>query len=84
MVFFFILNSVSELYEYAMLPEHRTSVHPSVYPSTISDTGALSVSSGLKTGRTPKEKRVVLDEKTNNVITSISLYIINRPSGGAT
>jgi ATP-dependent phosphoenolpyruvate carboxykinase len=61
------LLSASELYEYALLPEHLTSVDPSIYPTTITDTGALSVSSGSKTGRTPKEKRVVLDETTKDV-----------------
>jgi ATP-dependent phosphoenolpyruvate carboxykinase len=50
-----------------MLPEHLTSCDPSIYPTTISDTGALSVSSGSKTGRVPKEKRVVLDETTKDV-----------------
>ena len=58
---------VSELYEYALLPEHLTSVDPAIYPTTVTDTGALSVSSGTKTGRTPKEKRVVLDETTKDV-----------------
>lgn len=62
----------AELYEYAMQPEHLTSVDPTIYPTTIADTGALSVSSGAKTGRTPKDKRVVLDEKTKDV--SISIY----------
>jgi len=62
-----IAYRVSELYEYALLPEHLTSVDPAIYPTTITDTGALSVSSGSKTGRTPKEKRVVLDETTKDV-----------------
>jgi phosphoenolpyruvate carboxykinase (ATP) len=61
------LLSAAELYEYALLPEHLTSVDPSIYATTITDTGALSVSSGSKTGRTPKEKRVVLDETTKDV-----------------
>ena len=50
-----------------MQPEHLTSVDPHIYPTTIADTGALSVSSGSKTGRTPKDKRVVLDETTKDV-----------------
>jgi ATP-dependent phosphoenolpyruvate carboxykinase len=33
----------------------------------ITDTGALSASSGDKKGRTPKEKRVVEDETTKDV-----------------
>lgn len=59
--------SVAELYEYALLPEHLTSVDPHIYPTTIADSGALSVSSGQKTGRVPKDKRVVLDETTKDV-----------------
>lgn len=59
---------MAELYEYAMQPEHLSSVDPTIYPTTISDVGALSVSSGSKTGRTPKEKRVVLDENTKDTI----------------
>lgn len=55
------------LYEYAMQPEHLTSVDPSIYPTTIAYNGALSCSSGSKTGRTPKDKRVVLDEITKDV-----------------
>ena len=58
-----------------MLPEHLTSVDPSIYPTTITDTGALSVSSGSKTGRTPKEKRVVLDETTKDVSFPKDLHI---------
>jgi len=59
--------SIGELYEYALQPEHIDSVNPHVFKTTITDTGALSVSSGQKTGRTPKEKRVVLDETTKDV-----------------
>jgi ATP-dependent phosphoenolpyruvate carboxykinase len=64
---YLIGSSVAELYEYALQPEHRTSCDPSIYPTTVADSGALSVSSGLKTGRTPKDKRVVLDETTKDV-----------------
>ena len=65
----FLINfSVSTLYEYAMQPEHRQSVGDvTVYPTTITDTGALSVASGVKTGRVPKEKRIVYDDTTKNV-----------------
>lgn len=59
---------MSEIYEYAMHPEHLTSCESHVTPTTISYTGALTVSSGLKTGRTPKDKRVVLDETTKDTI----------------
>lgn len=38
--------SVGELYEYALQPEHIDSVNPHVARTTITDTGALSVSSG--------------------------------------
>lgn len=62
-----LIYSVAQLYEFALQPEHLTSVDPHIYPTTIADTGALSVSSGQKTGRTPKEKRVVLDEVTKDV-----------------
>jgi len=58
---------VAELYEYALLPEHIGSINPHVLPTTIAYNGALSVSSGLKTGRTPKDKRVVLDDTTKDV-----------------
>ena len=37
-------------------------------PSTISETGALSVSSGKNTGRVPKNKRVVLDDMTRDLV----------------
>jgi ATP-dependent phosphoenolpyruvate carboxykinase len=59
---------VAELYEYAMQPEHIGSINPHVFNTTISDAGALTVSSGQKTGRTPKEKRIVHDDTTKNVI----------------
>eukprot|EP00455_Lapot_gusevi_P038888 TRINITY_DN4357_c1_g1_i8.p2 TRINITY_DN4357_c1_g1~~TRINITY_DN4357_c1_g1_i8.p2 ORF type:complete len:572 (+),score=243.36 TRINITY_DN4357_c1_g1_i8:88-1803(+) len=76
--------TVSELYEYALLPEHLTSRgDPTVYPTSISDTGALSVSSGSKTGRTPKEKRVVLDATTKDKIWWGNVNIPISPAGYA-
>lgn len=61
--------SVSELYEYALQPEHRKSPgDPSVSNTTITSTGALSVSSGQKTGRVPKTKRIVYDSVTRDEI----------------
>jgi len=61
--------TISCLYEWAMQPEHRTSAgDETVYESTITDTGALCVSSGKKTGRVPKEKRIVYDEVTKDEI----------------
>jgi ATP-dependent phosphoenolpyruvate carboxykinase len=66
-----------------MLPEHIASVEPHIYNTTISDVGALSVSSGLRTGRSPKDKRVVLDETTKDVIINFALkLLLNRPFGG--
>jgi ATP-dependent phosphoenolpyruvate carboxykinase len=51
-----------------MLPEHIASVgDKTVFNTTITDTGALAVSSGVKTGRSPKEKRIVLDDLTKDV-----------------
>jgi ATP-dependent phosphoenolpyruvate carboxykinase len=46
--------SVAELYEYAMLPDHMWSPDDSVGPNSITETGALCISSGSKTGRVPK------------------------------
>ena len=50
-----------------MRPEHIGSCDPTVSPTTIADNGALSTSSGLRTGRSPKDKRIVEDETTKNV-----------------
>lgn len=50
-----------------MKPEHQWSPDPTVGPNTITETGALCVSSGSKTGRVPKEKRIVLDDMTKDV-----------------
>jgi phosphoenolpyruvate carboxykinase (ATP) len=50
-----------------MQPEHIGSTDPSIYNTTITDTGALSASSGLRTGRSPKDKRIVEDEMTKDV-----------------
>jgi phosphoenolpyruvate carboxykinase (ATP) len=61
--------TVSELYEYALQPEHRQSRGDnSVGPTTITSTGALAVDSGAKTGRVPKAKRIVYDSKTRDTI----------------
>jgi ATP-dependent phosphoenolpyruvate carboxykinase len=62
-----LTSSVAELYEYAMLPEHMESPDPTVGPSSITETGALMCSSGSKTGRVPKDKRIVLDGETKDV-----------------
>jgi phosphoenolpyruvate carboxykinase (ATP) len=60
--------SVAQLYEYAMLPEHMESPDPTVGPSSITETGALNASSGLRTGRVPKDKRIVLDDETRDKV----------------
>jgi phosphoenolpyruvate carboxykinase (ATP) len=60
--------TVPELYEYALLPEHLASTDTNIYNTTITDTGALSASSGLRYGRSPKDKRVVEDETTKDTI----------------
>ncbi|XP_042472276.1 phosphoenolpyruvate carboxykinase (ATP) 1-like [Zingiber officinale] len=49
--------SPSELYEQAIKHEHG---------SFITSTGALATLSGMKTGRSPRDKRVVKDETTAN------------------
>jgi ATP-dependent phosphoenolpyruvate carboxykinase len=50
-----------------MKPEHQWSPDPTVKENTITETGALCISSGSKTGRVPKEKRIVLDDTTKDV-----------------
>lgn len=60
-------SRVAELYEYAMLPEHMWSPDETVGPNSITETGALCISSGAKTGRVPKQKRIVEDELTKDV-----------------
>lgn len=54
-----------------MKPEHQESPDPTVGPSFITETGAMSCSSGLRTGRVPKDKRIVLDDETKDVSSSI-------------
>jgi ATP-dependent phosphoenolpyruvate carboxykinase len=50
-----------------MMPEHLGSPDPNIYNTTITETGAMSASSGLRTGRSPKDKRIVEDETTKDV-----------------
>ena len=75
-----ILFSIAEIYEYALQPEHIGSTDPKIFNTTITDTGALSASSGFRTGRSPKDKRIVEDEITKDV-TYMQPYFY-RPSGG--
>ena len=70
---------MAECYEYAMLPEHMNSPDPTVGPNSITETGALCISSGSRTGRVPKQKRIVLDDMTRDVSTqhlgkNLSIY----------
>jgi len=51
-----------------MRPEHMESPDPSVGPSSITETGALAVSSGKRTGRVPKDKRIVCDAETKDKV----------------
>jgi len=60
--------TVSELYEYALDPYHKPHFNEHVRDSAISSTGALVSYSGKRTGRVPKEKRVVCDSETKNKI----------------
>ena len=50
-----------------MLPEHMWSPDDTVGPNSITETGALCISSGSKTGRVPKQKRIVEDDMTRDV-----------------
>ena len=70
---------MAELYEYAMLPEHMWSPDESVGPNSITETGALCISSGSKTGRVPKQKRIVEDDLTKDVSTAVESEIICEP-----
>jgi phosphoenolpyruvate carboxykinase (ATP) len=58
--------SVAELMEISL--QHQQAADPNTAPTVISSTGALVAYSGLKTGRTPKEKRIVEDVVTSNEI----------------
>ena len=44
-----------------MDPIHLGSTDPTIFNTTITDTGALAVSSGKRTGRVPNQKRIVED-----------------------
>ena len=60
--------TVAELYEYAMMPEHKHNFNPQVRDSWLTQTGAMVAYSGKRTGRVPKEKRVVCDKITEKKI----------------
>lgn len=50
-----------------MQPEHIGSPDPNIFNTSITETGALCTYSGLRTGRSPKDKRIVEDEITKDV-----------------
>lgn len=57
--------SIAELYEYSI-----KSANPVDYftpHSTVSSSGALIAYSGLRTGRSPKDKRIVSDDNSKDV-----------------
>lgn len=67
-----------------MQPEHIASPDPNILPTSITDTGAMAAYSGLRTGRSPKDKRIVMDETTKDVrIFEDLITIFIRKSGGA-
>ena len=59
-----------------MHPDHMWSPDPTVGPSSITETGALQCSSGSRTGRVPKDKRIVLDAETKDVSIKDNILII--------
>ena len=67
-----------------MHPDHRGSTDPNIYETTITDTGALHASSGLRYGRSPIDKRVRMDDVSKDVsfFSIKDLTIVNRLSGG--
>jgi len=58
--------SVPELYERAIRKPVEADFN--TLDTCISSTGALCSYSGLRTGRSPKDKRTVLDESTKDVV----------------
>lgn len=71
------------MYEYALQPEPIAQADPAIYPTTITKTGALSVSSGQRTGRSPTDKRIVYDDTTKDTIWWGSVNIPIPPEGYA-
>lgn len=56
--------TVAEIYEYALHPQFKKSFDPTVRDTALNSTGALVNYSGLRTGRSPKDKRTVKDAET--------------------
>lgn len=55
-----------ELYELGM--DHSNPADPDTAVTNISDTGALIAYSGLRTGRSPTDKRIIKDQHTTDKI----------------
>jgi phosphoenolpyruvate carboxykinase (ATP) len=58
--------SVAELYEMSMI--NNVPTDQKTNPNLITSTGALAAYSGVRTGRSPKDKRIVMDESTEKDI----------------
>jgi phosphoenolpyruvate carboxykinase (ATP) len=56
--------SLAEMYEKTLV--HKVATDPSTENNCMSSTGALCAFSGVKTGRSPKDKRIVLDDTTKD------------------
>ena len=59
-----------------MLPEHMWSPDDTVGANSITETGALCISSGSKAGRVPKQKRIVMDDMTRDVSCGLNLIFL--------
>lgn len=66
MHYFLNFSSVAELYEFGI--SKIIPADPDTPLSVISNTGAYCAYSGKRTGRSPKDKRIVLDSKTKEEI----------------
>lgn len=60
--------SPPELYEHAVDPSFNWTNDPLGRPAVIASTGALCAYSSDRTGRSPKERRVVLDDTTRDTV----------------
>jgi phosphoenolpyruvate carboxykinase (ATP) len=60
--------SPAELYEHAVDPKFNWTNDPNGRPACISSTGALVAYSSDRTGRSPKERRIVLDAITKDTV----------------
>jgi hypothetical protein len=65
---------VAELYEHALQPENRYSIDPKTLPTKIAYNGCLVAYSGNRTGRSPKDKRVVYDSYSKDVSNKLLLF----------